>query len=99
MALIKIPLKVIALPLLLVVIAAKWIGSFLVSFARIILYIFAGLCFLVAVLSYFMGISTGTEAIKILAIGFVSFLIPFIAGQLVTLFSLVAAALWNFIKS
>ncbi len=99
MRLIRIPLKIIALPLLLAVTAAKWVGSFLVGFARIIFYIFAGLCFLVAVLSYFMDICTGMEAVKILAVGFVIFLVPQVAVWLVSLLSLLSMALRNFIRS
>lgn len=80
MILLKIPLKIIVLPVAMIVTIAKWFGVFLTSFAVVVFYIFSGLCFLVAVLSYLMGISTGREAVTILVTGFVSFALPFIAG-------------------
>ncbi len=61
-------LKLIALPVALAVTVIKWIGVFLTSFAGVIFYILSGLSFLIAVLSYLMGISTGAEEIRMLSI-------------------------------
>ncbi|MCD7883806.1 MAG: CD1845 family protein [Lachnospiraceae bacterium] len=97
--LLKIPLKIIALPMAVIVTVAKWFGVFLTSFAGAIFYIFSGLCFLVAVLSYLMGISTGREAVTILVTGFVSFALPFIAGWLIGKIAVLNEILWDFIKS
>lgn len=99
MILLKIPLKIIALPMAVIVTVAKWFGVFLTSFAGAVFYIFSGLCFLVAVLSYLMGISTGREAVTILITGFVSFALPFIAGWLIGKIAVINEILWDFIKS
>ncbi len=79
-SLLKLPLKLIMLPVMLVITIAKWIGAFLTSFAGVLFYILSGLCFMLAVLSYLMGISTGADAIRMLAIGFVAFVLPFAPG-------------------
>ena len=55
-SLLKLPLKLLALPVALAVTIAKWIGVFLTSFAGVLFYIFSGLCFVLAILSYLMGI-------------------------------------------
>lgn len=99
MILLKILLKIIALPMAVIVTAAKWFGVFLTSFAGAVFYIFSGLCFLVAVLSHLMGISTEREAVTILVTGFVSFALPFIAGWLIGKIAVLNEILWDFIKS
>lgn len=99
MTLLKIPFKIIALPIALAVTVIQWLGLFLTSFAGAIFYIFSGFCFLIAVLSYLMGISTGAEAVRMLAIGFVSFVLPFVAGWMVGMIAALKESLWNFIKS
>ncbi len=99
MTLLKIPLKIIALPIALIVTVAQWFGLFLTSFAGAIFYIFSGLCFLIAVLSYLMGISTGAEAVRMLVIGFVAFALPFVAGWVIGMIAALKENLWDFIKS
>ena len=81
MPLLKIPFKLIAMPIALVVTVVQWFGIFLTSFAGAIFYIFSGLCFLIALLSYMMGISAGAETVRMLVIGFVSFT-PSIHGRM-----------------
>ncbi|MCD8148331.1 MAG: CD1845 family protein [Clostridiales bacterium] len=97
--LLKLPLKLIAFPAALVVTLAQWAGVFLTSFAGAILYILSGLCFLIAVLGYLMGIHTGSEAACMFGVGFVAFGLPLVAGWLIGKASVLNAALWDFIKS
>ncbi|MCD8147389.1 MAG: CD1845 family protein [Clostridiales bacterium] len=99
MTLLKLPLKLIALPVALAVTIAKWAGVFLTSFAGAIFYLLSGLCFVLAVLSYLMGISTGAEAIRMLVIGFVAFVLPFAAGWVIGVVDALSDSLWDFIKS
>ena len=99
MTLLKLPFKIIALPIALTVTVIQWFGIFLTSFAGAIFYIFSGLCFVLAALSYLMGISTGAEAVRMLVIGFVSFVLPFVAGWVIGMIAVVKECLWNFIKS
>ena len=83
MAVVRFMLKVVLLPVLLIVTLAEWIGIFLTSFASILFYLFAGLCFVLAVFSYLAGISTGPEALRMLAIGFIAFLLPHLAAWVI----------------
>ncbi|MCD8126480.1 MAG: CD1845 family protein [Clostridiales bacterium] len=99
MTLLKIPFKIIALPIALAVTVIQWFSLFLTSFAGTIFYIFSGLCFLIALLSYLMGISTSAETVRMLVIGFVSFVLPFMAGWLIGIIAALKENLWDFIKS
>ncbi|MCD7752107.1 MAG: CD1845 family protein [Lachnospiraceae bacterium] len=99
MTILRLPFKLVALPVALAVTIAKWVGVFLTSFAGVLFYIFSGLCFVLAVLSYLMGISTGTEAIRMLAVGFVAFVLPFAAGWVIGVVDALSDSLWDFIKS
>lgn len=98
-SLLKLPFKLIALPVALAVTIAKCIGVFLTSFAGVLFYILSGLCFVLAVLSYLMGIQTGAEAIRMLAIGFVAFILPFVAGWVIGVVDALSDSLWDFIRS
>ncbi len=99
MKLIKLPLKLIVLPIALAVTLVKWAGIFLTSFAGVICCILSCLCVVLAVLGYLMGIQTGSEAIKTLVIGFVVFLLPVMASWLIEKVVLLNEILWDFIKS
>ena len=83
MAVMRFMLKVVLLPVLLIVMLAEWIGIFLTSFASILFYLFAGLCFVLAVFSYLAGISTGPEALQMLVIGFIAFILPYLAAWVI----------------
>ena len=83
MAVMRFMLKVVLLPVLLIVMLAEWIGIFLTSFASVFFYLFAGLCFILAVFSCLVGISTGPEALRMLVIGFIAFLLPHLAAWLI----------------
>ena len=83
MAVVRFLLRVVLLPVLLIVTLAEWIGIFLTSFASILFYLFAGLCFILAVFSYLAGISTGPEALRMLVIGFITFILPHLAAWVI----------------
>ena len=83
MAVVRFMLKVVLLPVLLIVTLAEWIGIFLTSFASVLFYLFSGLCFVLAVFSYLAGISTGFEALRMLAIGFIAFILPHLAAWVI----------------
>ncbi|MCC8125942.1 MAG: CD1845 family protein [Clostridiales bacterium] len=99
MKLLKLPLKLIVLPIALVVTVAKWAGIFMTSFAVAICCMLSCLCVVLGVLSYLMGIRTGSEAIEALVIGFVIFLLPVMASWLIEKVVLLNEMLWDFIKS
>ena len=99
MTILKIPLKLIALPVALAMTAAKWFGLFLTSFAGAILYLISGLFFIVAVLSYLMGICTGAEAVETLVQGFIIFILPAVASWLMDKLVDLNESIWDFIIS
>ena len=99
MTLLKIPLKLIALPIAILITAVQWFGIFLTSFGGTILYVLSGLFFLISILSYLMGISTGQDTVQMLVIGFVAFVLPFAAGWLIGMIAALKESLWDFIKS
>ena len=83
MAVVRFMLKVVLLPVLFMVKLAEWIGIFLTSFASVLFYLFAGLCSVLAVFSYLAGISTGGEALRMLVIGFIAFILPHLAAWMI----------------
>ncbi|MCC8137641.1 MAG: hypothetical protein LIO76_06175 [Clostridiales bacterium] len=76
----------------------QWFGIFLTSFVGAVLYMFSGVCFLVAVLGFLMNICTGPEAAKMLTTGFVAFILLFAAGWLIGKIAVLKAILLDFIK-
>ena len=80
--LIKLPFKLLALPIALVIALLSLFGVFVVSFSSVIFNLFAGLCFLLAVVCYLTGQADGAESLKMLLMGFVVFLLPIPAAGL-----------------
>ena len=98
MAVVRFMLKVVLLPVLFMVKLAEWIGIFLTSFASVLFYLFAGLSLILAVFSYLAGISTGPEALRMLAIGFIAFLLPHLAAWVIGGISVLRDALGAFFR-
>ena len=69
-------LKIVLLPIILIATIIQWFFIFLIGFSSIVFNVLAGLFLLIAVLSYLMGISSGKEAIGMIVIGFVIFIVP-----------------------
>lgn len=99
MFVLKLLLKVLAFPVMLIVTVLQWFGVFLVGFSSTVFNILAGLFLLVAGSSYFLGLSSGTEALKMLAVGFVIFMIPIIGEWMVTAVTAASMSLRDFIRS
>ena len=99
MALIKMFFKLLALPLILAVTIIQWVGIFFTSFSAIIFNLLAGLIFLITVIGFVFGITAGAEAVKMLAVAFVVFMIPHIAEWLIVRVSALNYGLREFIKS
>ena len=83
MVLLRLILKMLALPLIAAVTLLQWAGIFLTQFSSVIFNLLAGLMFLLSVVGWLMGIITGTETMRMLAVGFVVFIIPHIAEWLI----------------
>ena len=99
MALIKIFFKLLVLPLIAAVTLIHWVGIFLTQFSTVIFNLLAGLVFLIAVAGFMLGIGTGAEAVQMMTVAFVVFIIPHFAEWLITGIAAVNYRLREFIKS
>ena len=99
MVLLRLILKMLALPLIAAVTLLQWAGIFLTQFSSVIFNLLAGLMFLLSVVGWLMGICTGAETIRMLAVGFVVFIIPHIAEWLIIRIATINYGLRDFIKS
>ena len=99
MRLIKLFLKMLALPIMLAVTLIQWVGIFLTQFSTVIFNPLAGLLFLIAIAGWMFGIGTGTEMLQMLTAGFVIFIIPHFAEWLLIRIAAVNYRLREFIKS
>ena len=99
MFLLKLLMKVILFPIIVIVTLLQWAGEFVVGLSSVILNLIAGLILLVAVLSYLFGISDGHEALIIALTGFLFFLAPRIGGAVIGIISVANDGLRRLMKS
>ena len=99
MVILKVIAKIVLLPVLIAVILFQWIGIFLTGMAGGILNLLAFLFALVAGASYLTGLASGTEALKMLTVGFVFFILPVIAERIIIGITAIRGNLGEFIRS
>ena len=99
MALIRMVFKLLARPLMLAGTLIQCVGIFFTSFSAIIFNLLAGLVFLITVIGFVFGVTAGAEAVKMLAVAFVVFIIPHIAEWLIVRVAALNYGLRDFIKS
>jgi len=99
MRLFKLIGKILIFPVIPVVTVIQWLFTFLVGFSSIIFDLLAGLFFLAAVGSYILGLTPGMEALKMLIVGFVIFMIPIIGQGITSVVVVIREGLCNFIRS
>ena len=92
-------LKVPALLMLPLFSLLQWIGIFLTGLAGSILNLLAFLFAFTAGASYLMGLASGSEALKMLVIGFIFFILPVIAEQIIIGITALRCGLMDFIRS
>lgn len=92
-------LKVPALLMLPLFSIMQWLGIFLTGLAGSILNLLAFLFAFTAGASYLMGLASGSEALKMLAIGFIFFILPVIAEQIIIGITALRCGLTDFIRS
>lgn len=76
-----------------------WVAIFLTSFSAILFDLLAGIIFMITLAGLIFGVCTGMEALKMLAVSFVIFIIPRIAEWLIERIVDINYGLRNFIKS
>ena len=99
MRLIKLFLKMLALPIMMAVTLIQWVGIFLTQFSTVIFNPLAGLLFLIAIAGWMFGIGTGTETLQMLTAGFIAFITPRISEWLINRIAAINYRLRDFIKS
>lgn len=99
MALIKMFLKLLVLPLIAAVTLIQWVGIFLTQFSTVIFNMLAGLMFLIGVVGWMFGIAIGAETLQMLTVAFMVFIIPHIAEWLIIRIAAINYGLRDFIKS
>ena len=83
MRMVKFSLKLLAIPILLMLLAVQWALTFVVSHSGWIFHLLSGIIFATAVLSGLMELCTWQEAGSLLIVSFGLFLLPHLAATLV----------------
>ncbi len=99
MFLLKLIGKIILIPIMLALTLIQWIGIFLNSISGVVLGILAFIFALTGIASLAFGLASGPEALKMIAAGFVIFMIPVIGEWFVGIVTTARTGLRNFIKS
>lgn len=99
MFLLKLIMKMILMPVMLVIILFQWIGIFMTGVAGGVLNILAFLFALVAGAAFLLELASGAEALKLLAIGFILFILPVIAEWIIIGITALRCSLVDFIRS
>lgn len=99
MFLLKLIGKIILIPIILALALIQWIGIFLNSISGVVLGILAFIFALTGIASLAFGLASGPEALKMIAAGFVIFMIPVIGEWFVGMIITANAGLRDFIGS
>ena len=99
MRMVRFSLKLLAIPILLMLLAVQWALTFVVSLSGWIFHLLSGIIFATAILSGLMELCPWQEAGSILIVSFVLFLLPHLAAVLVAQLVDAVLALRGFIKS
>ena len=99
MFLLKLIGKIVLIPIMLALTLIQWIGIFLNSISGVILGILAFIFALTGVASLAFGLVSGPEALKMIAAGFMIFMIPVIGEWFVGMITAANAGLRDFIRS
>ena len=99
MFLLKLIGKIILIPIMLALTLIQWIGIFLNSISGVVLGILAFIFALTGIASLAFGLTSGPEALKMIAAGFVIFMIPLIGEWFVGMIIAANAGLRDFIRS
>ena len=99
MKVVRFSLKLLALPLLRVLLAVQWGLTFVVSLSGWIFHLLSGIIFATAILSDLMELCPWQETGGMLILSFALFLLPHLAAVLVIRLVDAVLALRGFIKS
>ena len=99
MIILKIIAKILLIPVVIVLTLIQWAGIFLNSISGVLLGILAFIFALTGIASLAFGLASGPEAFKMIAAGFVIFMVPVIGDWIVSAITAASAILHDFIRS
>ena len=99
MKFLKLALKVLVLPLIIVLRALQWIGTFFLSMSGWIFNLIASLLFILDIVCVVFGKASRQEAVWLMAFSFVVFMLPVISRWCVTQIAAVGMKLTAFVHS
>ena len=99
MTVLKIIVKILLFPVVAALTLIQWAGIFLNSISGVILGILAFIFALTGIASLAFGLASGPEALKMIAAGFVIFMVPVIGEWFVGMITAANTGLRNFIRS
>ena len=99
MRLLRIIGKILAFPVMMIVMVIQWLFGFVISFSSVIFNLLAGLFLLIAVLSLVFGVATWPEALRAVLAGFIVFMIPVIGQGITAIIAVFREGLSDFIRS
>ncbi len=99
MIVLKIIAKILLFPIVVVLTLIQWAGIFLNSISGVILGILAFIFAMTGIASLMFELASGPEALKMIAAGFVIFMIPIIGEWFVALIIQVNTHLRSYISS
>lgn len=99
MSVLRIIVKILLIPVVILLTVIQWLGIFLNSISSMILGILAFIFALTGIASLLFGLASGAEAVQMIFAGFVVFMIPVAGEAVVTAISAVSAGLHDFIRS
>ena len=99
MMVVRLSLKLLAIPILLALLAIQWGLTFVVSLSGWIFHLLSGIIFATAILSGLMELCPWQEAGSMLIVSFSLFLLPHLAAALVIRLVDAVLALRGFLQS
>ena len=99
MRFLKLALKVLALPLIIVLRAIQWIGTFFLSMSGWIFNLIASLLFILDIVCVAFGKAGRQEAVWLMAFSFAIFMLPVISRRCVTHIATAGVKLTDFVHS
>jgi len=99
MVVLKVIAKILLFPVVVALTVIQWVGIFLNSISGVILGILAFIFALTGIASLAFGLASGPEALKMIAAGFVIFMISVAGEWILTMIEAVHSGLCDFIRS
>ena len=99
MVVLKVIAKILLFPVVVALTVIQWAGIFLNSISGVILGILAFIFALTGIASLAFGLASGPEALKMIAAGFVMFMIPVAGEWILAMIEALHTGLRDFIRS